>query len=83
MAIIGIAKNIPEIPEIAPPIMIPTMETNAFIWTFELTTNGTKILLSINCTIMLTTITPTIMDKSGDPVNDATILKTPANYIPT
>ena len=42
------ARNIPETPAIAPPIIIPMMDTKAFISTFELTIIGTKILLSIN-----------------------------------
>ena len=42
------ARNIPEIPASAPPIIIPMMETNALILTLELTIKGTTILLSIN-----------------------------------
>jgi len=47
-AIVGINKNIPDIPASAPPINTPKIDINAFIFTFELTTFGIMILLSIN-----------------------------------
>lgn len=48
IAITGMAKNIPEIQATAPPIIIPIIEKNAFISTFEFTTIGKIVLLSIS-----------------------------------
>jgi hypothetical protein len=56
-AITGMERNIPEMPHIISPLITPSTVISAFILTFEPTTMGNRMLLSIKCITTSATIT--------------------------
>jgi len=82
IAIIGIDKNIPGMPQVISPINTPNSVISAFIFTLDPTIRGRSTLLSIRCIATIVTTTKTIFVVTAPVPTVISVLKTSAVKMP-